>query len=113
MPSGRPVGSLVAALLVTASAGCGDDRRTVALIDAALVEPDTVQLSVGSCDGDPEISRLVAGPRQVQVEVTATVRETGDQCADAVELVLDEPLGQRVLIDLTSGGAVPVGGPTG
>jgi hypothetical protein len=84
-------------------------RRPVDVTEVLrLVEPSTVQLAVSSCNGDPEITSLTQGGTRVEVEVTSTVTNPGDACLDTIDVVLDEPLGDRELVDLTSGRTVPV-----
>jgi hypothetical protein len=39
----------------------------------------------------------------VEVEVTSTVTDPGDACLDTIDVALDAPLGDRELVDLTSG----------
>ena len=76
---------------------------------AELTEPDGVQLTVASCNGDPKVTELAETPTEVQVEVAGAVTDPGDACLDLVEVTLDEPLGDRTLVDLTTGRTVPVG----
>lgn len=97
-----PVGVGIA--LALALAGCGGpepSRAPVEVWSARLTAPGTVELVVQSCNGDPEVTRLVETDVDVSVEVTATVplRE-GPACQDLLEVVLAEPLGDRVLLDL-------------
>jgi hypothetical protein len=73
----------------------GAQRGPVAVVeDARLTGPATLDLLVESCNGARE--------------VTATVTDPGDACLDVLEVVLDEPLGERELVDVTSGRTVPV-----
>lgn len=63
-------------------------------------------LAVDSCAGDPEAA-VDESPVEVRVEVVASVpRGTGPSCADAVEVTLDAPLGDRRLVDDRTGNQV-------
>ena len=42
------------------------------------------------------------------MEVTATVFDPGDSCLDLIVVALDAPLGDRELVDLTSGRTIRV-----
>jgi hypothetical protein len=104
---GRLTAVAIGVLLV---AGCADDgsgqttRRPVELDgDAQLTAPTRLQLGVLSCHGDPEVSRLSQGEQDVRIEVTARVSNPGDACMDLVTVDLDAPLGERAVVDLTSG----------
>jgi hypothetical protein len=96
---------LLAACGGTEAAGAPETgRRPVEVFEVLrLVEPSTVQLAVSSCNGAPEVTSLVQGGTRVEVEVTSTVTNPGDACLDTIDVVLDEPLGDRELVDLTSG----------
>ncbi len=87
---------------------------TVGQQEAVLTAPDMVELSVPSCNGNPAITVLEQEPDQVRVEVETTVpgRFAGsDDCLDLVQVELDEPLGERPLVDLTTGDPITLGVP--
>ncbi|MDX1659290.1 MAG: hypothetical protein R3343_10760 [Nitriliruptorales bacterium] len=44
----------------------------------------------------------------MRIEITTTVTDPGDACLDSLEIQLEQPLGQRVLIDATSGARLEV-----
>ncbi len=96
---------LLAACGGTEVAGPPDTaRRPVQITEVLrLAEPSTVQLAVSSCNGEPEITSLTQGATRVEVEVTSTVTDPGDACLDTIDVALDAPLGDRELVDLTSG----------
>jgi hypothetical protein len=101
------------AVLLTAlafAAACDDDgpgkstRGPVELdADVQLVAPGRLQLGAMSCHGDPEVTELSQDDGQVRVEVTSTVSNPGDACMDVLTVDLDAPLGNRGVVDLTSG----------
>jgi hypothetical protein len=108
-----PAAALVlVAVVLAACTGPGEpttERGPVALMeDAALTAPDTVEVGVQTCHGDPEVTRLEEDGEQVRVEVTSTASNPGDACLDLVVVELDAPLGERRLVDLTSGRTIRV-----
>jgi hypothetical protein len=99
--------ALVGAL---ALAGCGpnEQRGPVTLTTATLEAPARLRIEVPSCNGNPEVTDLDQADDAVTVEVTTTTRREGDDCLDAVTIDLDEPLGDRHLIDGKSGDELAV-----
>jgi hypothetical protein len=85
-------------------------RSTVGIAEAELRDDDVLALVVHSCNGDPEISDLDETDDHVRVEVIAssTPLSGGGDCLDLVEISLQEPLGDRVLIDADDGETVDV-----
>lgn len=109
---------VVLALAVVVLPGCTLGSRRIAVTvgqqEAVLTAPDMVELSVPSCNGNPAITVLEQEPDQVRVEVATTVpgRFAGsDDCLDLVQVELDEPLGERPLVDLTTGDPITLGVP--
>lgn len=71
--------------------------------EVTVIGEDTLDLSIPSCDGDPQVVSLTQDDKAVTVEVVATVQENGPACSDVLHVELDEPLGTREVIDATSG----------
>lgn len=98
-------------MLVLALVSCGGaDRSTVEVMDA-YVWPGNVAvgLTVASCNASPSVELVEQSAREVRVQVEAdTPGPDQDGCADGVVACLDEPLGDRTLIDDTSGETVPL-----
>ncbi len=72
---------------------------------------DVLHLSVFSCNGEPEVTRLEEGVDEVRIEVTSTTPgpgRSGDGCLDLLDVTLQAPLGDRALIDLSRGVVVEV-----
>ena len=90
-------------------AGLGEVRE-VSVVEAELLSPDRLTLIVGSCNKDPEVSLLRETDVDVQVRVTAFFAPSlfVHDCLDAVEVRLQEPLGDRVLVDDHTGQLVMV-----
>jgi len=96
-------------VLLSACTGPAQERRPVELAeDAVLVAAAELEVGVQSCNGNPEITQLTETDQQVRVEVTATVFDPGDSCLDLIVVALDAPLGDRELVDLTSGRTIRV-----
>ena len=82
--------------------------RTVAIGEAVVSRGGQVLvLTVPTCDAQTEVTRLVETAETVEVEVTATGGSTTLECLDAVEVPLEAPLGDRVLLDASTGEPVP------
>ena len=102
---------LVAALIL----GCGpfggaDGREPVSLAgwDVAVVAGDTLELTLPSCLGQPRLTGITQDDEAVTVEVVTTVAGEGPACADVLRVELDEPLGDRQVVDATSGEAMRI-----
>lgn len=119
-PSGsgraRPfvVALLIIVVVVVAAAWfwswSGTRRAAVDVVEAELRDSLQLALVVGSCNGDPEVTRLEETADEVRVEVVsdAPLFRAEDDCMDLVEVQLDEPLGDRAVRDLHSGQEVTV-----
>ena len=119
MPATRRVMAVLLTALAFAAAcddeGPGKSTRGPVELDAdvQVVAPDRLQLGVMSCHGDPEITELSQDDEQVRIEVTSTVTDPGDACMDLLTVDLDAPLGDRAVVDLTSGRTLRVVRPAG
>jgi hypothetical protein len=73
-------------------------------IHSVEVYPDgSLILIVGSCNGDPEIEHLEETGTEVRVAVSATeYYGGGGDCLDTLEAQLEDPLGERVIVDLVT-----------
>jgi hypothetical protein len=118
--------AVVGIVVALALAGCGtpDDgaggaiglpetrRGPVSLegSEPALVLPHELSLDVPSCHGAPELTQLLEDPDTVRLEVVTTqvVRGDSDDCLDGLAVVLEEPLGERDVVDLVSGATLAV-----
>lgn len=84
--------------------------RTTVGFGEAWTDDLGLQVNAGSCNGEPEITVLEETADEVRVEITATVPAPGwggNACLDTVVVPLAEPLGERALVDLTTGRVVP------
>ena len=98
----------VACFMVWYHLGGGAWRGQVGVIDANLRTPDELVFSVASCNGVPRAT-LLETEIDVQVKVVAysTPLLGGEACADSVgPMRLQEPLGNRVVIDTHTGRVV-------
>jgi hypothetical protein len=112
---GSAVAVLATALVTVLVLGCtgsGDPegRGPVPLADweAAVVAEDTLDLTIPSCFGDPELTNLDEDDEIVRVEVVTTILDEGPACADVLRVELDDPLGDRQVVDATSGEAMRI-----
>ena len=86
-------------------------RGPVEITEATATGGTTLQLHVDSCNGEPEVTVLEQTDDEVRVEITSTTPAPGwggDDCLDGLELSLDAPLGNRALVDLSTGDLVAV-----
>lgn len=86
-------------------------RGPVEITEASTADGSTLQLYVGSCNGEPEVTVLEQTGTEVRVEITSTTPAPGwpgADCLDGFELTLDAPLGDRALVDLSTGDTVRV-----
>ena len=92
-------------LLLIVLSGCG--RHDVEVLEAiAWADSTAVNLGVGSCNAEPKVE--VVSQTEQAVRVRASADRSSDSCADAVSICLDEPLGDRLLVDDTTGEMVDV-----
>jgi hypothetical protein len=94
---------------IAALAGCGGPQTEFAeIIRGALTDnPSMIDVSVAVCTPEPEIDVQETAS---QVVVTATYRpvRADADCARIVSIELEEPLGDRVVIDGSNGDEVHV-----
>jgi len=103
---------VVAAVIVASlSYATAERRRSVEIVNAEELDDVVLLLAVDSCGGEPTVTELDQAEAEVRIAVESTTRllasETND-CQDGVEVQLDAPLGDRVLIDGSNGRAVAV-----
>ncbi len=100
--------------------GAGDEdtaRREVGVKGAELLSPDRLVLDAGTCKRNPEVSLLRETDVDVQVKMVVDPDPYplgGPECLTAVIVQLQEPLGDRVVVDKHTGRLVsvtPVGVP--
>ena len=111
------MGGIVTSRAVVAAAGlallaaCGVDTPTergpVSLAGGQVRQIGTQELAVDvpSCLGDPELDGLVEDDGEVRIRIVTTMVISGDalSCLDEVQVTLQEPLGERDVIDAESG----------
>lgn len=101
----------VASIVLIAVAATACSKATpvteVALLDGAS---RTLTVSVNTCNANPRAA-VVEGEQQITITVEADRQPLGlDDCADSIAIELEEPLGDRRVIDGTSGQELPVTG---
>lgn len=101
---------LVAVASLASGCGGAPQRVPTVLLDASTDSSGTgLRLTVGSCGGNPEVVGVTETATEVRVRVISD-EVSGDSlaCAEAVQVRLDEPLGQRALVDDSNGARVEV-----
>ena len=95
----------VACFMVWYHFGGGAWRSGVSVRDVKLAAPDTLILTLASCHGAPRVSMSRETDVDVQVKVIAfsTPFHGGLRCQEGVNIYLEEPLGDRVIVDLHTG----------
>ncbi|MDX2466896.1 MAG: hypothetical protein QNL12_06245 [Acidimicrobiia bacterium] len=77
----------------------------VKVTDAKIADDDvTMTFNLASCNADPTFT-VEEAPNQVLVQATRrrTFSTSGDACSDSVTVMLLDPLGDRLVLDLTTG----------
>lgn len=83
--------------------------RNVKVSSYVLDEPSTLTLFLESCNAEPE-AELSESVSEVWVRVVSNEPETGNLCQDGLKVTLDSPLGDRRLIDASTGDQVQTDG---
>jgi hypothetical protein len=107
----RVVGLGGLAILALTSCLVPPDRERIELggdLYGASVDGSILSIEVPTCNGAPEVTMLEESEDEVRVEVVSQRQRGGDDCLDGVQVELDRPLGDRALIDVTSGRTVRV-----
>ena len=99
-----------ASFCVLYSFGGGGWRGAVTVDGATYLYPYGLSLGVGSCLGSPEVSLLRETDVDVQIKVIAfsTPFHGGRSCRDGVVVRLQEPLGDRIVVDGHTGQRVNI-----
>ena len=99
----------VACFMVWHHIGGGAWRGEVRVMEVVLLAPQRLELRVASCHGAPRVSlRETDVDVRVRVMSFSTPFRGGDDCQDAVEVYLRNPLGDRVVVDNHTGQVVSV-----
>ena len=83
-----------------------EDRRTAEILEARLEGPSTLVLTVSACNAGSNEVDLVERRSEVVLTVTTDDPVGGDDCADGVTVALEDPLGDRRIVDGGTGEAV-------
>ena len=82
-------------------------RAGVEVSEGYLMTTDVVMFVVQSCHQQPQLE-LRETAAEVQVKVTSSTKGSGLACQDAVICQLQDPLGERRVVDSHTGNTVPV-----
>lgn len=69
-----------------------------------------ITVEVQSCNGEPGLRELEETEAEVRIEAVATTYPEGDDCQDSLTVDLGQRLGDRAVIDLTTGDHLVPGG---
>lgn len=107
--TGRPARSAVAAALAgLVLAGCGSS--TIEIVEVFADPTSTrLELSVDSCLADPTVEAKETD-REVRLTVTGD-EASGNDCLDSASVTLSKPLGDREVIDASTGESVQLSPP--
>lgn len=112
--SGIATGAVLAVALLTACSSSTERERVPTAINEWQANRDVLQLGINSCNAAPEAS-VVETDADVTVTVIALAPPSDgvmDLCGDAVTVTLAAPLGDRAVIDESTGREVdPLPGP--
>jgi hypothetical protein len=102
--NGRGLSAVLVAGLALVLAACSTDPE----INEVYLRSDgvTVEIGVNTCNADLD-AVVVESDTTVEVTITAE-NDTPDDCADSIVITLDQPLGDRPLIDGSTGNAIDV-----
>lgn len=113
-PGHRAVGLVLAvSLLANACSllpGSDESRGPTPLVVYGVPRGQSaIELTVDSCHGEPELGRLESTDDEVRIEVVSTTYsgEGAPECLDNLTVELGQPLGDRTVIDLSTGEEVP------
>lgn len=102
----KVVAVALAGSLASTLVGCDTVPRQVRIVEVVQNAESEIGLMVDACGGDVSVD---AEEGRHAVTATVTARDpSGDDCLEVVELSLSEPLGNRVIVDGSSGAVVPV-----
>ena len=86
-------------------------RTAVDVMEAESRPSDRLRVGVASCNADPEVVLFRETDDDVQIKVVSSkwpFRGGGDDCQDGVIVQLQQPLGDRVVVDKHTGQPVNV-----
>ena len=93
-------------LLAACDVGTRTERGPVSLAGGQVrqIGPQELAIDVPSCHGDPELDGLVEDD-EIRIRIVTTMVISGDAlaCLDEAQVTLQEPLGDRDVIDAESG----------
>ena len=98
-------------MVALSAAGCGGGVRDAPVTALQFIGTDGRVLTVGidSCNAEPTL--VIGEQSDARVVLAATAeRNAGGDCADGGVVTLDEPLGDRALLDATTGAPLIVDG---
>ena len=91
---------IVAATVSACAATTESTRQPVPVLSFRAPSEGVVELNVAACDARTKVESLVESESEVRVLISALVDDgDGPGCSDVIEITLETPLANRVLID--------------
>lgn len=100
--------AMVGAVLTIAVASCSAEMHPGVSLVLGVAESTELTLGLDDCVVNPTVE--VEESSEIRVRVTAD-QARGDGCDTSVDVSLDEPVGERDVVDETSGQTFAVTGP--
>jgi hypothetical protein len=100
----RHLAATVLAVHAVVLTGCSSSVRDAAITSLLVIGTDgrSLTVSLDSCHARPTVE--IVEQSATRVVLAATVeRESGDDCADVATVTSDSPLGDRRVVDRTTG----------
>lgn len=82
------------------------EMEEVAIRSAAPLDGAALEINVDSCAGQPIVDQVEESATEVRLRVLAQVEGEPDACPTTMRVQLQRPLGDRVVIDGTTGSPV-------
>lgn len=113
LTSGRGRSAVIAAVVLVLAGVVflfqGEYRARTEVLEAVESGDGRLTLTIKTCDGDPQVEQMDEGADEVRIDVRSTHYLWGsDECLDQLDVQLDEPLGERELVDVETGDVVAV-----
>ena len=103
---GVTVASVATGIILAGTVACGGGRKEVSLSYWRPSTAQAIEVGLGSCRAD--VVEVEAKESETEVRIRVWIKGGMDaDCQDTISIDLDEPLGDRQVIDAESGDRVP------
>lgn len=87
--------------------------RPTPIVSATRVGASGLLVQTATCNAQLEVTDVTETTAEVTIEVAATGGTHARECGDGVDVALRSPLGERRLVDATTGEVIPITGVIG